>query len=333
MKLSTVFAPMLATPDHIAIAEQLGYERAWVFDTPHQSPDVWITLARAADKTERIGIGPGVLVPSLRHPMSAAAATATLASLAPGRVAVAFGTGFTGRRAMGQNALPWNAVAQYVSAYRRLLRGEIVEWEGAPIQMFNSADRLADAARDVPILLSAMGPKGETIAKSLEVDGLMSFGSTVPAMKDFAWSVIQVGGTVLEEGEDADSDRVKATAGPAWAISYHAAHDFQGGFAAVETMPGGKEWSEVIARTPEVERHLAIHDGHLMYLNEADDAAWKGGGKALLPDLTFSGDAGRLRDLIASYAEEGVTEVAILTSGPDIPHELETYWKALDGIQ
>ena len=84
------------------MAEQLGYERAWLFDTPQQSPDVWMTLGRAAELTDTIGLGPGVLVPSLRHPMSAAAATATLASLAPGRVAVAFGTGFTGRSSMGR---------------------------------------------------------------------------------------------------------------------------------------------------------------------------------------------------------------------------------------
>ena len=92
MRISCVLAPTLRSPEHIVVAERLGYERAWLFDTPQQSPDVWMTLGRAAERTDTIGIGPGVLVPSLRHPMSAAAATATLASLAPGRVAVAFGT-------------------------------------------------------------------------------------------------------------------------------------------------------------------------------------------------------------------------------------------------
>ena len=65
-----------------------------------------MTLALAAQRTERIGLGPGVLVPSLRHPMVNAAATATLCALAPGRVAVSFGTGFTGRRAMGYPGIP-----------------------------------------------------------------------------------------------------------------------------------------------------------------------------------------------------------------------------------
>jgi 5,10-methylenetetrahydromethanopterin reductase len=123
MKLSCVFAPLMDTPDDIAIAERLGFERAWIFDTPHQSPDVFMTLGRAAERTDRIGLGPGVLVPSLRHPMVAAAATATLATLAPGRVAIAFGTGFTGRRAMGHKALTWDFVSRYIVAYRGLIKG------------------------------------------------------------------------------------------------------------------------------------------------------------------------------------------------------------------
>src|SRR5216117_2175471 len=98
MEVSCAFPTALDSPDDIALAEQLGYARAWVYDTPQQSPDVWMTLALAAERTQRIGLGPGVLVPSLRHPMVNAAGTAALAALAPGRVMVAFGTGFTGRR-------------------------------------------------------------------------------------------------------------------------------------------------------------------------------------------------------------------------------------------
>ena len=100
MEISCAFPTTLQSHEHIALAEELGYERAWLYDTPQQSPDVWMMLALAAERTERIGLGPGVLVPTLRHPMVNAAATAALAALAPGRVVVGFGTGFTGRRAI-----------------------------------------------------------------------------------------------------------------------------------------------------------------------------------------------------------------------------------------
>jgi 5,10-methylenetetrahydromethanopterin reductase len=47
-----------------------------------------MSLALAAEQTSRIGLGPGVLPPRLRHPMTNAATNAALAGLAPGRVAV-----------------------------------------------------------------------------------------------------------------------------------------------------------------------------------------------------------------------------------------------------
>ena len=76
IKISAQFATSLHSPEHIAIAEHLGYERAWLFDNPHEDPDVWMMLALAAQRTTTIGLGPGVLVPTLRHPMVNASATA-----------------------------------------------------------------------------------------------------------------------------------------------------------------------------------------------------------------------------------------------------------------
>ena len=59
-------------------------------------------------------------MPSLRHPMVNAAATAELARLAPGRVAVAVGTGFTGRFVLGHlayAAAEWEAAKKYLDAF------------------------------------------------------------------------------------------------------------------------------------------------------------------------------------------------------------------------
>src|SRR5258708_34263485 len=124
MDISCAFATSPETADHIAIAEQLGYSRAWCYDSPALYPDVWMALALASERTTTIGLGPAVLVPSLRHPMVNAAAIASLAALAPGRVAAAVGAGFTGRYAMGQRAMHWSDGAAYVAVLRALLRGE-----------------------------------------------------------------------------------------------------------------------------------------------------------------------------------------------------------------
>src|ERR1700694_4861590 len=69
MKVSCQFATSLDSPQRIAIAETLGYDRAWLHDTPQQSPDVWMMLALAAERTDRIGLGPSLLVPAPRRPM------------------------------------------------------------------------------------------------------------------------------------------------------------------------------------------------------------------------------------------------------------------------
>src|SRR5206468_3308909 len=92
----------------------------------------------AAARTSRIGLGPGVLIPNLRHPLAQASAIATLEQLAPGRIVVAIGTGFTGRMAMGQKALTWAYTRRYIEQVRALLRGEKVEVDGRIVQMLHA---------------------------------------------------------------------------------------------------------------------------------------------------------------------------------------------------
>src|SRR4051794_36290259 len=321
MEISCAFPTALDSPDHIALAEELGYDRAWLYDTPQQSTDVWVTLALAAERTERIGLGPGVLVPSLRHPMVNAAATATLAAIAPGRVAVAFGTGFTGRRAMGYGAVPWAFMDRYIRAYRGLLRGETVEWEGARMRMLHPPGHAAPRPVEVPVIVGALGPKGAAVARELG-DGLFVTLAMPEFAKEFPWVSFLFWGTVLEDGEDPASERVRAAGGPGLALAYHGAYEFGG---SLEELPGGAEWRAVVDRTPLEERHFAVHEQHCVGLNEADDAAWDAGGHAMLEEATMSGTADQLRERLAGLADHGVTELVFQPCGPDTRRELEAF--------
>jgi len=78
----------MSSPEDIRVAEETGYDRAWPYDSPQQRPACGMSLALAAEQASRIGLGPGVLLARLRHPMINAAANAALAGLAPGRDAV-----------------------------------------------------------------------------------------------------------------------------------------------------------------------------------------------------------------------------------------------------
>lgn len=141
LQISCALPPSPDTPDLVRYAEELGYARAWIYDTPALQLDVWMTLALAADRTKRIGIGPGVLIPSNRHVLTTATAIAHLESLAAGRTAYAFGTGFTGRHALGQPPLRWADVAAYVGDVRALLAGDTIEVDGAKVAMIHGPGR------------------------------------------------------------------------------------------------------------------------------------------------------------------------------------------------
>ena len=326
MDVSCAFPTALDSPENIALAEHLGYARAWVFDTPQQSTDVWMTLALAAERTERIGLGPGVLIPSLRHPMANAAATATLAALAPDRVAVAFGTGFTGRRAMGYRAITWSYMESYIRAYRGLLRGEVVEWEGVQMQMLHPEGHAPARPVDVPVLIGALGPKGNKVASELG-DGLYATLQVPEFLSDYSWAPYLAWGTVLDEGEALDSDHARVAGGPGWALAYHGAYEF-GGPEAVRELPGGSEWMAVVDKTPQQRRHLAVHTGHCVELNEADQAAWNAGGHAMLQDVTISGTRDQVRRRLDELASNGVTEIVFQPCGADTRAELERFLEA-----
>jgi 5,10-methylenetetrahydromethanopterin reductase len=327
MKISVQFATSLDSPEHIAIAESLGYQRAWLFDTPHESPDVWMMLALAAARTSTIGLGPGVLVPTLRHPMVNASAAAALSALAPERVAVAFGTGFAGARALGAKPSSWSFLRDYVRAFRGLLNGDSVDWDGSTMRMMHPAGFAPARPINIPVLISALGPKGLAVAKEL-ADGLFTVNGKTDFAPRFSWAALGVHGTVLADGEALDSDRVRAATGAGNALAYHATHEFGGDVTA---LPAGDVWLDAIGQTPLHERHLAIYDQHLVDLNDADVAAWNAGSWKAIPQTTLTGTAVEIAGRLAEIAAQGITEVIYQPIGPDIPGELEAFIAATHG--
>ena len=132
-------------------------------------------------------------------------------------------------------------------------------------------------------------------------------------------------GTVLDDGEDLQSERVRNAAGPATMITYHGVYEYGG---SVAELPGGQEWLAVIEQVPKQERHLAVHHQHQVGLNSADQAAWNAGAHAMVESFSFSGTKTKIRDKVAQLAERGVTEIAYQPAGPDIPRELSVFMEA-----
>src|SRR4051812_19187727 len=297
MQLSCAFAPSPQTPDHIVRAEELGYHRAWCYDSPALYTDVWVTLALAATRTSSIGLGPGVLVSNLRHVMTNAAAVATIVDLAPGRVAVAVGSGFTGARCLGQKPQRWRDVSAYIEALRALLRGEEVAWNGSVIRMMHPTGFAPARPIEVPILVAASGPKGVAAAKAVG-DGVFFGGQPSAAAGEFSHVALLTFGTVLEDGEVVTSERVLAAAGHSAAVSLHALYEWAPD--ALAGVPGGAEWKAMIEEVPVATRHLAVHDRHLVGVSDHDRPFL---GPELLAAVAFT--PGQMGERLDRFAAQG----------------------------
>lgn len=318
LEMSCALATSMSSPEHIRVAEHLGYKRAYLYDSPPLYPDVWMQLARAADVTEQIIIGPSGLIPSNRGLMTNASAISTLVGLVgQDRVSVAVGTGMSARLAMGKRPMKWSDVAAYVVALRALLRGEVTTWEDRPVRMLHD-DGFATLPIEVEILLAVSGPKG--IAAAREVgDGV--FGGMEPVSAQFDRQPCLAFGTVLDPDEEPGSPRALDAAGHFAAVTAHWGIEFGG---LDENFRDAEAWQAAYADVPEGQLHLAVHKSHLVSINDRDRPFIDG---RRLTELQLAlgpeGWSNKLRSLEAA----GATEVAYQPAG-DIVTELERFAKA-----
>ncbi len=216
------------------------------------------------------------------------------------------------RLTMGKRPLKWAYVREYVTALRALLAGKEVEWDGGVMQVLHPDGYGAGRPIDVPFVIAAAGPKG--IAAAHEIgDGV--FGAPAP-IPGFDWSVALTFGTVLREGEDAGSARVLAAAGHAAPVLFHFAMENK----LLAIIPNGEAWAAAYASVPEAKRHLALHDRHLIAINDRVRPFITG---ALLKQQGFALTRTEWRDRIATLEAEGATEIAYQPAGSDIAGELE----------
>ena len=320
MKISAAFPPVPETPDHIVLAEQLGYETAWVYDTPALQLDVWMTLALAAVRTERIRLGPGVLIPSLRHPLITASAIATLVGLVgPDRVIIGAGTGFTGRRAMGQKPLRWADFPGMVADVQALLRGEIVEVDGRAARMLHWPGQAVERPIEVPWILGVNGPRGLAAAAEM---GAGVFSSRPRPGADYKGidDVILLGfGTIMDDDESIESPRVMDTAGPGVSVLYHAFLEQRD--ARLGTLSNAERFAEITGDMDPATIHLSLHEGHLTQLNAIDRQVLTPESLRLAP---FVCHAAEVPERMDRHAAAGITEVSFQPMG-DVERELRAF--------
>src|SRR6516164_9138813 len=161
-------------------AEELGFARAWFYDTQMLSADPFVAMAAAALKTTRIRLGTGVLIPSNRLAAVAANALASLNKLAPGRIDFGVGTGFTGRRTMGLGAIRLAEMEDYVRVVMALVRGETLETaiEGKTrlIRLLNPELGLINTKDPIGLYVAASGPRARRLTAKLGAGWIATSG-------------------------------------------------------------------------------------------------------------------------------------------------------------
>lgn len=319
MRIGCVFPPTMDTPEHIAVAESLGYEYGLVYDSPAVYADAWMVLALAAERTSEITIGVSVITPRLRHLIANAGAVVTLATLAPGRTEVVVGSGFTSQLMLGEGPLRWAEVEAYVNGLRTLLRGDDLEWGDATIGLRHGELSGVRLPAEVPIRVAAHGPKGYAVA-ARSADGMVTnldhhTANTGATAMDRA--LVTYFGTVLDEGEALDAERVIDAAGPAAAFQLHI-----GAEGIVGDSPEARAYQDHMAAIPEASRHLEAHRGHLIEVTAAERPLITA---ALVKSSTGTGTVAEVEAALASIESNGVEGVLYEPMGHDIPRELEAF--------
>jgi 5,10-methylenetetrahydromethanopterin reductase len=314
-------------------AEALGFSHAWFYDTQLLNPDVFVGMALAAANTTRIRLGTGVLIPSNRIEAVAANALASLNRLAPGRIDFGVGTGFTGRRTMGQRAISLQRMQSYVEGVQKLLSGGAIAWppEGGrqEIGFLNPDMGLINIEDQIPLHVSAMGPRSRRLTAQLEAGWLNFAGDEAAAVRtledmQLAWSeygrpsadlyaTLFFLGTVLAPGEGFDSPRALAQAGPLVSVFFH---------NLVETTePGSMEsivgkdlsdrleqYREVYLSYPSRQRHRYNHRGHLMFVRPDESFLVT---PDLIESMTFTGPLETLQERVRRLAEAGYRQLTV----------------------
>jgi 5,10-methylenetetrahydromethanopterin reductase len=320
--ISIALPPSQSIVERARLASRLGYRRLFVFDSPALYGDVWVALARVADSVPDIHLATGVAISSLRNPMVTASALATIEELAPGRVSAYFGTGFTGRRAMGKLGVRWKDLATYVTQVRGLLRGEVVDIDGYPCQMIHSPGYAPPRPINIPLGMAPIGPKGFAVARQLADSVILV---SPPGPGDHPWTDVALlaNGIVLNPDEDHSSSRVIDSIGASYTTGIHSL--FEWAPERLHEVPGGSDWLHRInAERPANERHLVVHQGHLVAVTERDRPLLEVAGERLMAS-PFAGTPTEVARAVEQMGDLGVTEIAFNPVGPDIERDLEAF--------
>jgi len=182
--------------DAVALADGLGYYGCYSADEIYHK-DAWLLFAAAAERTERIRLGPCVSPIYMREPTYVAQLAATLDELSDGRAEIVFGIGNIAM--LEQYGVEWRGtrpIARLAEAHqvmRTVLDEGAIDFAGD----FYNYTGVTTAARPVqehlPLKIGAMGgPKSMELAGEI-ADGLHTAAAYSPEALGYAADHFRIG--------------------------------------------------------------------------------------------------------------------------------------------
>jgi 5,10-methylenetetrahydromethanopterin reductase len=317
-------------------------------------------MALVASHTKTLTLGTLVSIPSNRIAPVTASAVATINALAPGRVILGVGTGFTGRNTMGMPSLPVSTLERYVSQVRGLLAGEDVLFRQGKYERWIRLlhDRTlprptVNLDDPIPIHVAANGPKalaaagrvGDgwiTVAQAPEqlpagfaaiADAAKAAGRSFPAAHPY--TTLLTSGCVLRPGESPTSERVLRRVGPVAVVAMHAvwetAHGGAGlGIASDELARAYGEYIDALAAkrgSPADRRYLDVHEGHMVVLKPGEERFVDEG----FLGMTITGPIESVRERVRALRDAGVDNLALQAVGNDGRELIEEFGREVIG--
>ena len=344
----------------VQAAEKAGFTHAWFYDSQLIYSDVWATMALAAENTEKIKLGTLVAIPSNRIAPVTAAAAATINKLAPGRVIVGIGTGYTGRNTMGLPALKMKEFTTYASQLKDLLAGKDVLFkEGDRERWIRLIHSKKNSGRDdffniedpIPVMVAANGPRGQKIVGEIS-DGWITTGRSLNIPEGLPHimknarrtgnSFDQFGGTdtkpyvtvltsscVLREGESISSQRVIKNVGPTLLPGVHAMWESTfgpGSNLGMSNSEVAEDYNNYIMEYGDKKTPPTLTDRRYLDVHEGHYVYLKEGEEKFVSnDLiarTLTGTGKEINDKLDHLESIGVNNVALSVVDSKSAHEL-----------
>ena len=189
-------APADDTAEFARRTEKAGFDGIGIPDTQLIMRDVYVALALAAQRTSTLNLMTAVTNPMTRHVSVLASLAQTVEEIAPGRLTLVIGSGYSAVNTIGKKAATLKQMRESVTTLKALLAGDNVRFGDFEARLPYAS------GRKIPVLLAATGPRTIELAGEVADGALLAVGLH-PGSMEAAQSILNAG--ARKAGRDPDT--------------------------------------------------------------------------------------------------------------------------------